>query len=184
MKKLIALTAALCLLTLAGCAVTGGTPGDADLGPGNTDPAPEDDTPPKPSPLDSIPFEGDELYAVAYLGYQETADLEYFAEKYLESPDLPVHYVSGGDYYLVIPRYPGTAIQLFENDLDTSQLIPRYEAPETGPFIVQCNASDVFNDVTIRLTHEGDEAEFSPFISLENGDVLVGGRGLLLTREE
>ena len=39
-------------------------------------------------------------------------------------------------------------------------------------------------EVTVRLDYQGETAEFSPFISLKDGSVDAGARGLLLTGEE
>ena len=159
MKKAIAGILLVCLL--AGCGAERGTS----------------------SRQDAIPFGEDQTYAVAYLGYQQMDDLDFYAQQYLDSADLPIHYISAGDYYLVIPRYAGTGLHLYRNDLDTSQPILIYEDPDCGPFILQCNASDIFADATVRLTFEGEYAEFSPFISLRDGSVDIGEHGLLLTRD-
>lgn len=144
----------------------------------NTPTAPEEEK--TESRRDNIPWEGDQLYAVAHLGYQEIQELDYFAGLYLDSADVPVHTVSDGDYYLIIPRYDGMTVALYKNDIETSQASLIYETPDAKPFIVQCNVSDVFADLTVRFTRDGETAEFSPFISLENGELDVGERGLEL----
>lgn len=138
---------------------------------------------PEASKQDTIPFEDGQYYAVAYLGYQQIDDLDYYAEHYLDHDSLPVHYLSAGDYYLVIPRYTGMELSLYRNDLETSQPILIYQDPDCEPFILQCNASDIFADATIRLTYEGETAEFSPFISLKDGSVDIGAQGLELTKD-
>ena len=46
---------------------------------------------------------------------------------------------------------------------------------------MQCNVSDIFADVTVRLEYNGETAEFSPFISLKDGTLMIGERGLDLT---
>ena len=51
----------------------------------------------------SIPFKEGQLYAAAYLGYLEVNDMEYYTENFLGGSEVPVHYVSQGEYYL-----PGT----------------------------------------------------------------------------
>ena len=130
----------------------------------------------------AIPFEAGQLYAAAYLGYQTADGLDYYAERYLDGGPLPVHYVSDGDYYLVIPRYDGMSLSLYVNDLETSLGTLRFQDPNCGPFIVQCNASDIFTDVTIYLEYNGATAEFSPFISLKDGTLTLGEGGLDLTR--
>ncbi len=149
-------------------------------------PAPEPAPTPAPTPAskqDLIPFEEGQQYAAAWLGYQQMDDLDYYLDRYLDSRP-PVCHISDGDYYLVIPRYSGTALELFVNDVETSEGSLLLEVPDCGPFIVQCNASDVFEDATIRLTHEGTTAEFSPFISLMDGSVQIGEYGLDLTKTE
>lgn len=138
---------------------------------------------PQASKQDSIPFEENQLYAVAYLGYQQINNLDYYVEQYLDSDQLPVHYLSGGDYYLIIPRYSGMKLSLYRNDLETSQPILIYEEPDCRPFLLQCNASDIFADATIRFTYEDTTAEFSPFISLKDGSVEIGDQGLDLTQD-
>lgn len=163
MRKCIAAVAALlCLLSLAGCGA-----------------APEE---PAPSKLDAIPFQEGQLYALAYLGYDEINDLSFYIENYLDSEDLPVHYLSKGDYYLVIPRYPDMEVRLYQNDFETADRSLFYEEKGCRPFIIQCNVSDIFPDATICLSYQGETAEFSPCISLADGSVLAGERGLELTK--
>lgn len=126
-----------------------------------------------------IPFQEGQLYAVAYLGYEEIDDLAYYTETYLDGGDLPVHYLSKGDYYLVIPRYEDMALRLYRSDMET-QLV--YEDPACRPFILQCNASDIFADAVVSLTYGEETAAFSPHISLMDGSVQVGERGLDITQ--
>lgn len=130
---------------------------------------------------EAIPFTEGQLYAAAYLGYQQIEDLDYYVQQYLDSDQLPVHYLSSGDYYLIIPRYSGMELSLYRNDFDTSEPILIYQAPDCRPFLLQCNASDIFADATIRLTWEDETVEFSPFLSLKDGSVEIGDRGLDLT---
>ena len=132
---------------------------------------------------DNIPFSEDALYAVAYLGYQEMSSLDYYAGQYLDDEALPVHYLSDGDFYLIIPRYDGMELALCRNDLETSQPNLIYQDPDCRPFILQCNASDIFADATIRLTYKDETAEFSPFISLKDGSVDIGTQGLDITKD-
>lgn len=133
---------------------------------------------------DAIPFEDGQIYAAAYLGYQQIENLDYYVEQYLDDDQLPTLYLSNGDYYLVIPRYGGMELELYYNDLETDQSTLLYEDPDCGPFILQCNVSDIFADATIRLTDGEETAEFSPFISLKDGSVDIGPQGLDLTRSD
>lgn len=163
MKKAAPALAALicCAALLAGCAPAG----------------------PEASKRDAIPFSQDQLYAVAYLGYQQAEDLDHYAQRYLDDDALPVHYLSAGDYYLVIPRYENMALSLYWCDINAAQPALVYEDPRCGPFLLQCNASDIFSDAVVRLEYQGETAEFSPFISLKDGSIDPGPRGLLLTKD-
>ena len=130
---------------------------------------------------DNIPFADNQSYAVVHLGYREMENLGFYVEQYLDSNQIPVHYFSDGDYYLVIPRYSGTALSLYRNDMTTGSSTLVYEDPDCRPFIIQCNISDIFTDATIRLTHGDETVEFSPFISLKDGTPVVGENGLDIT---
>ena len=134
------------------------------------------------SKRDNIPFQEGQLYAAAYLGYQQIDDLDYYLERYLDDGELPVHYLSGGDFYLVIPRYDGMALALSRSDIETLQSTLIYEDPDCRPFLLQCNASDIFADAVIRLTYQDESVEFSPFLSLKDGSVDIGAGGLDLTK--
>ena len=134
------------------------------------------------SKRDNIPFQEGQLYAAAYLGYQQIDDLDYYLERYLDDGELPVHYLSGGDFYLVIPRYDGMALALSRSDIETLQSTLIYEDPDCRPFLLQCNASDIFADAVIRLTYLDESVEFSPFLSLKDGSVDIGAGGLDLTK--
>lgn len=182
MKKAAIIAAVLALaLALGGCGLFGGPEAGPSEGPTGAPTGEPGESAPT-GKLEAIPFEEGQLYAAAYLGYQEIEDLDYYIGRYLDSAQLPIHYVSDGDYYLIIPRYTGMTVTLSVNDLETSRPTAIFIDPDCGPFIVQCNASDVFADVTIRLEHRGDAAEFSPFISLESGAPMMGERGLDLTK--
>ena len=130
---------------------------------------------------DNIPFAQGQLYAVAHLGYQQMDSLPRYVQTYLEGSQPPVYRISDGDYYLIIPRYTGMELSLYRIDTTTSQYsLVRREA-DCQPFVLQCNASDLLCDAAIRLTYQGQSVEFSPYISLKDGSVVVGEYGLDLT---
>ena len=191
MKKWVIVAGMLsCLFIFGGCSAQNGNMTDlpSDSTPNITSPVTPDPAPTDTAPdiaaagkHDAIPFETGQLYAVAYLGYQTTGGLDYYAQRYLGSDKLPVHYVSDGDYYLVIPRYDGMALSLYVNDFETSLGTLRFRDPDCGPFVIQCNASDIFTDATMRLEYNGETAEFSPCISLKDGALMIGEQGFDLT---
>lgn len=134
------------------------------------------------SKRDQIPFTDGQSYAVAHLGYLEIEDLDYYVQRYLDSDDIPIHYLSSGDYYLIIPRYEGMELSLYVNDFNTSESTLFYHETDCQPFILQCNVSDIFPDATIELTYQGEKVSFSPFISLKDGSLDIGEHGLDLTK--
>lgn len=134
------------------------------------------------SKRDQIPFTDGQSYAVAHLGYLEIEDLDYYVQRYLDSDDIPIHYLSSGDYYLIIPRYEGMELSLYANDFNTSQSTLFYQETDCQPFILQCNVSDIFPDATIELTYQGEKVSFSPFISLKDGSLDIGEHGLDVTK--
>ena len=120
-----------------------------------------------PGPQHDIPFSQEQYYAAAYLGYQQIDGLDHYVEAYLYSDQLPTHYLSDGDYYLIIPRYPGMKLSLYRNDITTSQPALVFEDPDCGPFILQCNASDIFADATVCLAYQEASVSFTPFCAAE-----------------
>ena len=119
---------------------------------------------------------------MAYLGYEEMDDLSFYVETYLDGETPPIHYLSRGDYYLIIPRYENMTLRLYQSDMETMDTVLRYEDAACRPFIVQCNVSDIFADALICLTYGTEMAEFSPYISLQDGSVRMGDRGLDITK--
>ena len=126
------------------------------------------------SKRNNIPFENNQLYAVAYLGYGVKEYMDYYRENYLDEEEVLNYYFSGAEYYLIIPRYEDMEVRLYRNDLATMGQTLEQECENGKPFIVQCNISDIFPDVTVELTYNGETVEFSPYISLKDGSVQGG----------
>lgn len=176
MLRLTLVLLALCALLLTGC----GTDTPAPT------PTPEQAAAtPTPDPLSTLPYEDGQLYAVAYLGYQEPTELAFYRQTYFGGREVPVHHISDGDFYLIIPRDPNATVRLFRNDMLTQTSSIFYEQPDGSPFVIGCNISDIFPDVTVEITtSDGEKVEFSPFISLKDGSVEVGERGLNITHKD
>ena len=175
-QRTILSTLLLCALLLAGCGTAAQTP---DVTP---TPAPEAAATPTPEALSTLPYTDGQLYAAAYLGYQAPTDLDFFQQTYFGGRELPVHYISDGDFYLIIPRDPDATVRLYQNDMATDTKTLVYEQANGDAFVIGCNVSDIFPDVTVSITSGGETVDFSPFISLKDGSVQVGARGLNITR--
>lgn len=145
-------------------------------------PVPSRKTPPATSKAETISFADDQLYAVAWVGYDDLTELPFYLDSYVDSDHVPTHYFSGGEYYLIIPRYSDMDLKLYKNDIAVEAPTLVYEESDCRPFLIQCNVSDIFPDATISFTRGEDTAEFSPYISLKDGSIEVGERGLNLTK--
>ena len=133
-------------------------------------------------PYENITFQEGQLYAAAYLGWEEMEGLSDYQTAYLKGESVPVHYISPGEFYLIIPRYPDMAVKLYQNDINGAAPVLLFKAENCVPFVVQCNISDIFSDLTVELSYGGEAVSFSPYISLKDGSVQVGERGLELKK--
>lgn len=133
-------------------------------------------------PYENITFQEGQLYAAAYLGWEEMEGLSDYQTAYLKGESVPVHYISPGEFYLIIPRYPDMAVKLYQNDINGAAPVLLFEAENCVPFVVQCNISDIFSDLTVELSYGGEAVSFSPYISLKDGSVQVGERGVELKK--
>ncbi len=133
-------------------------------------------------PYENITFQEGQLYAAAYLGWEEMQGLSDYQTAYLKGESVPVHYISPGEFYLIVPRYPDMAVKLYRNDINSTEPTILFEAEDSVPFVVQCNISDIFSDLTVELSYGGETVSFSPYISLKDGSVQVGERGLELKK--
>ena len=131
---------------------------------------------------EKIDFADGKLYAVAYLGYEQMEDISYYKETYLDGKEPSVFHFSSGEFYLVIPKYSDMEVSIYRNELETDEKRLVYKAAQTEPFIVQCNVSDIFSDITISLSRGEEQASFSPYLSLEDGKVRAGEKGLDITK--
>lgn len=73
-------------------------------------------------------------------------------------------------------------MRLYKNDMVTDSKTLFYEQTNGDAFVIGCNVSDIFPGRD-GLDHVGGETvDFSPYISLKDGSVQVGARGLNITR--
>lgn len=130
---------------------------------------------------EKIPFKDNQYYAAAYLGYDNFEKKQYYLEKYTNEASAAIHYISQGDCYLIIPRYPETDLSIYRIDMESGNRTLLFEQADSSPFVIKCNESDIFSDVLIRFTYQNKVMEFSPFISLKDGSLDIGENGLDIT---
>lgn len=85
----------------------------------------------------------------------------------------------GQEFYLVIPKYKATSIALRQLDLTEQGKLSQVEnlAVEnmsvTGPALLAVNISDIYSNAKIILRHRDQVSEFTPFISLKDGSLII-----------
>lgn len=177
-QRTILSTLLLCVLLLAGCGAAAQTP-DA-----TPTPAPEAAATPTP---DARPAEHSAVYGRATLrrglprlsgpdgsGFLP-ADV-FWRQGAAGAPHL------GWGLLSHHPRDSSATVRLYKNDMETDAKTLFYEQTNGDAFVIGCNVSDIFPDVTVSITSGGETVDFSPFISLKDGSVQVGERGLDITR--
>lgn len=68
-----------------------------------------------------------------------------------------MHHISDGDFYLIIPRDPSATVRLYKNDMETDAKTLFYEQTNGDAFVIGCNVSDIFPDVTVSITSGGGD---------------------------
>lgn len=127
----------------------------------------------------TISWNDREAAAVGFLGLHQKEDelrnsrlLEKYSLSYGLS-DIPTVSASGDEWYLVIPRWPDSKVEVDGLELDedcqmkeTSRL---YES-DGKPFLLRCNISDIYGNTVIHITgSDGETLDYTPTMSLENG---------------
>lgn len=131
----------------------------------------------------NIDWQDGQYFAVAFLGYSDKTQEygqyidEYFSDNHKQSEK--VYSVDGDENYLIIPRYPDSKTKIFEygygeNGFEVGEVT--YEFSGNKHFTLKCNVSDLFSNVLIQAEYDGVIYNFSPRISLENGELAqLGG---------
>jgi hypothetical protein len=122
-------------------------------------------------------WQGDELYAVAYLGYNVEDPMQ-CAKDYINfDGELPIAQTAGDEWYLIIPRYSDTEVSISPLDLSESFVVGEQilHIDNGNPFLIRCNVSDIMPNIYMRLKSSQGEVDFSPFISLKGDGELVAG---------
>lgn len=115
------------------------------------------------NPLD---WHENELYTVSLLMYDDIL---------LEHPNF--FDAEGSEYYLITPRYTSTVTQVYTTSPDGLRGEKIYTPPVGEEFIIQCNDSEVYSNITIEFNHLGNTVTYSPHIQLEDGSIFVGDFG-------
>ena len=122
-------------------------------------------------------WQGDELYAVAYLGYGVENPMQSAKEYISFDGELPIAQTAGDEWYLIILRYSDTEVSVSPLDLSESFVVGEeiLHIDNGKSFLIRCNVSDIMPNIYIQLKSSQGEVDFSPFISLKGDGELVAG---------
>lgn len=125
----------------------------------------------------NIDWQDGQFFAVAFLGYgKEVYDYEGYIDVYFEQNEQvqQSYIVEGDENYLIIPRYPENLIKVVSQEVTTDGFEigdVLYEISGENHFAIKCNVSDIYSNVLIQTEIDGSMYEFSPFISLKDGEL-------------
>ena len=123
-----------------------------------------------------IDFTSDEqLMAIFFLNSVNNMDNS-IINKYYSNDELQEFdsiQLEGEEYYLVVPRYNDKVLISALSMAEDGSTIHTTLKEVDKPFFIKCNISDIFANSEIKLTHNGEEYKFSPYISLKDGTVAL-----------
>lgn len=126
------------------------------------------------------------LGAVVFIGYiEKPEELNSFLQSavsacklddsLLDEKNYDLCSSTGDEYYLIIPKYENSEITVNSIELNnegefkkTGELITTLK-----PVLLKCNASDIIADSYVTIVSNDKATKFSPYISLENGNVVA-----------
>ena len=157
MKKWLSLVVALGLLLSAGCGQSSSTHTYYTIADGESD-----------------------MAALLFLGGKDEAEAGTAAVKEAYFSTLPQQWPEKVDTvetdewqetYLLLPKYPGTIISVYELDEEEQ---PAAEMISTeNPVLLQCNRSDVMPSTQVTITYQDRAITFRPHISLQDGSCVA-----------
>ena len=136
----------------------------------------------KDVPYENIEFKENDTYAIANLGVNY--DFSKYEEEY-KLLGVDKYNLEGEEYYLIVPRYEDMDITISEmtigenGNLDVVRQV--YKSDVAKSIIVKCNLSDLYSNVQIELEYDGKKTVISPYLSLKDGEMVVGENGLDIT---
>ena len=122
----------------------------------------------------------DDIYASLYFaGYgddEKASNMVAFCEKYnMKDVDFDrVEDAYNEEWYVVIPKYQDTIIEVYHVELDDNGNLRETEllTASQKPVSICCNTSDIVPSVRVKIRYKDKVIQFEPGISLEDGSVL------------
>ena len=126
----------------------------------------------------NLPFVKDDgkILGIVYIGGLEE-DYDYtVVDKYFNTRDFETIELEGTEKYLIIPREQEVevySLSMGEIDEESISMNEKYIKTMNKPFYITCNISDIIANSMIRITKDGTQYSYSPYISLKDGSVVV-----------
>lgn len=127
----------------------------------------------KNNPL--LPFEIEEgkYIGIMYIGGSEDSYDYTLVNKYYEKNEFETIDIGGEEKYLVIPL--GNSLSIYSLELTEDGGVDEKLIRKTiiSPVYIKCNRSDIFSNCMLRITINGKQYSYSPYISLKDGSLVV-----------
>ncbi len=126
----------------------------------------------------------DTVFYISFLGFffdEEIAKADEIVADTVSTEDLLYLANDGGEHYLIVPANPNTYVEVYTAALDEQGNLNKVDlihvSDDMGPLHIKCNASDIVSNIILVFGEGEDQFEYSPFISLKDGSLVVGEHG-------
>ena len=123
--------------------------------------------------------------AVAYLNFDfDAADFPALPDALAEAcpflADAVCVDAAGEDVYAIVPTASDALLSVYRCEInEAGEMVaedkPICDVSDGRVVLLRCNASDIYRNTLVRVTDGGQEFDFSPFLSLENGRLGTAG---------
>ena len=94
-------------------------------------------------------------------------------EKYFDE-EFMVYENVGDELYFIVPIQKNVTINVYSAVMEESDIVKdKLIATTNKPFILKCNISDIIPNIIIEIKQNNKVYEYSPYISLKDGNLYV-----------
>lgn len=117
-----------------------------------------------------LPFKSDKFLIAIF--DDETIVKKYYSSKELNKvQDINI---DGINKFLIIPRYKDIEIEIYKQELKEDGKMKETLAKKVNePFYLECNVSDLYSNVVIKIKYKNKTYNYSPYYSLKDGSLML-----------
>ena len=121
----------------------------------------------------NLDYDENDVMAIIYVGSNMDSYDYSLVNKYFDEEEIPEVKLSGEEKYLIIPRY-NMDINIYGLEMnDNGLFVRKFIDTIKGNFYLICNESDLYSNVLISFDYKNKEYEYSPYISLKDGNLVT-----------